>query len=396
MNRNHRAILALGICLCPMLIAGGCDIRIGGDWGQAKYDRTVTRQAALSAGSTVVAETSFGSVTVTGADVTGCNVVAVITGRAPTEAEARELAEQVEIELEKAGDRLTVKALKPQKKHNTSIGISYTITVPRQTNIECTSSYGRIQLSDINGSVSGRTSSGKISAENIEGAVDLDTSYGSVTCKNIAGGTIKVKSSSGALTVERAKGSVQLNTSYGQISCKDISDGDIALKTDSGKIKLVNVSFGHCDADTSYGAISSADLKGKSAKLHSGSGSIDVTNAAADTVDISTSYGRITGRGITTAELTAKSGSGNIDIDCSESTPAEISADLITSYGSVDFRVPHDFTGRVDMSTSYGSIRTDLPITISGEISKKKLGGTVGRGNGKLNLRTSSGSITLE
>ncbi len=396
MNKNHWAILALGLCLCPLLIAGGCDIHIGGDWGQAKYDRTVMQQTALSAGSTVVAATSFGSVTVIGADVADCNVVAVITGRAPTEAEAQELAEQVKIELQKEGDRLTVKAQKPQKKHNTSIGISYTITVPKQTNIECTSSYGKIELSDINGSVSGKTSSGSINTQNIEGTVDLDTSYGSVKCKNVAGSTIKVKSSSGSITVERAKGSMQLDTSYGEISCKDISDGDIILKTSSGKIKLANASFGDCDANTSYGAIFSADLNGKSVKLHSGSGSIDITNAEAEAVDISTSYGRISGRGISTAELTAKSGSGSIDIDCSESTPAEISADLITSYGSVDFQAPGNFAGKVDLSTSYGSIRTDLPITLSGEISKKKLSGTVGQGNGRLNLHTSSGSITLK
>ncbi|MFH1718795.1 MAG: DUF4097 family beta strand repeat-containing protein [Planctomycetota bacterium] len=396
MKRNYWTILALGICLCPLLIAVGCDIHIGGDWGQAKCERTVRQQTPLAAGSTVVAETSLGSVTIVGADVTDCNVVAVICGRASTEEQARELAEQVKIELEKVGDRLTVKAEKPPRKRNTSIGISYTITVPKQTNIECASSYGAIKLSNINGSVSGKTSSGSISAENIEGTVDLDTSYGSVTCKNVAGDNIKVKSSSGSITVERARGSVQLNTSYGEITCKDISDGDIILKTSSGKIRLSNASFGHCDAQTSYGSIASENLKGKSLKLHSDSGSINVTNATADAADISTSYGRITGRQIATAELIAKSGSGNIDIDCSDSAPAEIVADLITSYGSVDFRSPRDFSGRVDLSTSYGSIRTDLPITISGQISKKKLNGTIGQGKGKLNLRTSSGSINLK
>lgn len=396
MNTKHLAILAVGICLSPLLIAGGCDIHIGGDWGQAKYERKVQEQTALAAGSTVIAQTSHGSITVTGADVTDCNVVAVITGRASTETEAQELAEQVSIELEKTGDTLTVIAHKPQRKRNTSIGISYTITVPRQTSVECTSSYGAIKLSELNGSASGKTSSGKIYAENIEGPVDLDTSYGSVTCNNVAGDNIKVKSSSGSINVQQAKGSVQLNTSYGEISCKDISGGDIILKTSSGKIKLANASFGDCDAHTSYGSISSEDLKGKSVKLHSGSGSINVTGAAANTTDISTSYGRITGRQITTGELTAKSGSGNIDIDCSESTPAEISADLITSYGSVDFQAPQNFAGKVDLSTSYGSIRTDLPITLSGEISKKKINGTVGQGTGRLNLHTSSGSITLK
>jgi len=130
-------------------------------------------------------------------------------------------------------------------------------------------------------------------------------------------------------------------------------------------------------------------------KLHSSSGGIYVTEASADTADISTSYGRINCRQLTTADLAAKSGSGNIEIACSDLAPAQINANVVTSYGSIDFEIPPDFTGQVDLATSYGSIRTDLPITISGEISKKKLSGTIGQGNGKLYLKTSSGSIKI-
>jgi DUF4097 and DUF4098 domain-containing protein YvlB len=68
----------------------------------------------------------------------------------------------------------------------------------------------------------------------------------------------------------------------------------------------------------------------------------------------------------------------------------------VTSYGSIEFTAPPDFAGQADLSTSYGSIRTEQPITISGPISKKKLKGTIGRGNGKLHLQTSSGSINLK
>ncbi len=358
MKKEHLIILALGACLGPLLIVTGCDIRMGGS-AQAKYERTVEQQAPLAAGSTVVARTSFGSVTITGADVADCSVTAEICGRAPTEQEAQELAEQVEIELEKVGDTLTVKANKPTTRGNRSISISYEIIVPRQTNVKCSSSYGSIKLTDINGSISGRTSSGSIAAENIKGSTDLDTSYGSITCKNL-------------------------------------SDGDIKLKTSSGTIKLLGASFGVCDVHTSYGSIRSDRLQGDSIILHSGSGSINVTDTVADTANVSTSYGRITCRQITVNELTAKSSSGSIEVVCSDSTPAEIAASLVTSYGSIDFVAPPDFAGQVDMSTSYGSIRTDLPITISGEINKKKLKGTIGEGKGNLYLHTSSGSIEIK
>ena len=395
MNKKYYIGLVLGLCLCSLLTVIGCDIQIG-DWGKAKYDRTVQQQAPLASGSTVIAQTSSGSITITGAEVTDCSVVAQIRVQAPTEEEAREIAEKVEIKLEPVGQTLKVKAEKPPKKRRRSISISYDITVPKQTNVDCSSSYGAIKLSDIDGDAKGKTSSGSISAENIQGSAQLDTSYGSVTCRNITGDNIQLKSSSGSIRAENIVGSVNLNTSYGSITCDDISGGDVKLKTSSGKIKLSKASCTDYDLHTSYGSINVDELTGSSLKLHSASGGIYVTEASAETADISTSYGRINCRGLTTTNLTAKSGSGNIDIIFSDSTPAEITANVVTSYGSIDFETPPDFTGQVDLATSYGSISTDLPITISGEISKKRLAGTVGQGNGKLYLKTSSGSIRIK
>ena len=80
--KNVRTILLVSCFLGGLLLQTGCDIKLG-CWSQAKYERTVERQAPLAEGSTLAAQTSYGSVTVTGADVTECTVVAEITP-APT------------------------------------------------------------------------------------------------------------------------------------------------------------------------------------------------------------------------------------------------------------------------------------------------------------------------
>ena len=394
MKKIHCTALALVCCLCSLLVITGCDIQLG-DWAKAKHERTVQRQAPLASGSTVVVQTKAGSVTITGADVPDCNVVAKITVKAPTKQEAQEISEKININLEQVGQTLTAKADTPPRDKKYSVSISYNITVPKQTNIECASSYGAIKLSNIDGSVDGKTSSGSITAENIQGTTQLNTSYGSVKCTDISGDSIKVKTSSGSITAKNIKGPTELDTSYGSIHCDDISGGDVKLKTSSGNIKLSKASCGDSDLHTSYGSITVDELKGSSVKLHSGSGGINVTDASAEKTDISTAYGRINCRQLTTADLTSISSSGNIDIVCSDSTPTDITASVVTSYGSIEFETPPDFAGQVDLSTSYGSIRTDLPITISGEISKKKLKGTIGQGNGKLYLKTNSGSIKI-
>jgi hypothetical protein len=57
---------------------------------------------------------------------------------------------------------------------------------------------------------------------------------------------------------------------------------------------------------------------------------------------------------------------------------------------------PPSFAGQVELKTSYGSIKTALPVTVTGEIIKKAIKGTIGQGEGKLDLQTRSGSIHLK
>ena len=275
--------ILLGCLLGLLFTVTGCCINIGSCGPRAKYEKTIKLQAPLEAGSTVKAQTSYGSITAQGADVSDCNVIAKICVRAPSEEEAAEIAEQIKIQLKPNGKTLTIKADKPHVKNNRSISISYQITVPEQTSIECNSLYGALKLSNLNGNI------------------NAHTSYGSIDCTNI-------------------DGQIRLNTSYGRVIC---------------------------------GGIISDELK------------------------VNSSY-------------------GNISIGYSGKASAEIRAEVGTSYGSIDFAAPSGFTGQVELATNHGSIKTDLPITVKGKISNKRINGTIGKGNGMLNLKTSFGSIKIK
>jgi DUF4097 and DUF4098 domain-containing protein YvlB len=271
----------MSLCLCALLVVGGCIVQIGNCF-RAKYEKVVRLQSPLESGSTIAAETSFGSITAKGADVTDCNVVATICVQAPSEDEAAEIAEKVNIRLDLDGKTLTVKADKPRLKKNRSIGISYQMTVPTQVNLECSSSYGSIKLADTTG------------------YVKAHTSYGSIDC-------------------DRISGQIRADTSYGRIDCRDIASEDLTV-------------------DSSY---------------------------------------------------------GDIHIDYSDAQQPGARANVGTSYGDIDFAVPHGFAGQVETETGFGSIETDVPITAKGEISKKRIQGTLGQGDGKLALKTSFGSVKI-
>ncbi len=390
---RRKAILSLSV-LAIALVAG-CDFEFA-NWSQARFETTVNRQAPLAANGTLDVATQAGSITITGADVADCNVKATIIARAPTEEEARQLAQQVEIRLESTEDTLKIRADKPDLTQNRSIAINYAITAPRTINVLCASSYGSLSVAGIEGVVKGKTSSGSVKAERIKGDIDLNTSYGSITCKHVAGQTVLLRSSSGSLAVADLQGSAKLETSYGSITCEESSGGNLELKTSSGRIKVTNASFGDCLADTSYGTIVGRHLKGTDIKFHSNSGSVEVTDSQADTVDLHTSYGRVKAAQITTGNLMADSGSGGIDIACSESCSAGLTANVKTSYGSITFAAPPHFAGEVHLATHCGSVHSALPVTMTGRLDKKNIVGRIGEGKGTLRLETSSGSIELK
>ena len=273
--------VSLGSLLCLLIVAAGCCFNIGSCAMRAKYERTVQLSAPLSPGSSFAAQTHNGSITITGADVTDCNLTATITARAITEEDAKKLAEQTTIKLETSGDKLIAKIDKPTFRFNKSVSVSLDVTVPNNTGLELTTHNGSIRITDITGRLNATTHNGKVTAEQISGTIELHTHNGSVICREVS--------------------------------------GDTQLKTHNGGIKVYY----------------------------------------------------------------------------SEDAPSVCNISLITYNGGIDLATPSNFSGEVEASTHNGSINTDLPITVMGKLSKRRLTGKIGTGQGKLHLSTHNGSIRL-
>jgi len=107
--------ISLACFFCLLTTVTGCCINID-FWPRAKYERTDELNAPLGPGSTLVLENNVGSINIAGLDVTECNVTATISVKAPTDEEAKELAEQIKIELDHDGNTLTVRTEKPRTK----------------------------------------------------------------------------------------------------------------------------------------------------------------------------------------------------------------------------------------------------------------------------------------
>jgi hypothetical protein len=231
-------------------------------------------------------------------------------------------------------------------------------------------------------------------------ALDVETSFGSIIIAgdDVTECTIKVKIFAQAPSAEEAKQLLE----EAKLKAEPVGRTlNIAVeKPRLGNNRCIGASFDiiapkqvSVESKTSYGSIKVRDIEGN-IKARTSFSSIKTENTQG-AVDLKTSYGSVICRNITSTDIKARSSFGGIDIACSPATPPEINADVATSYGGVEFEAPPGFSGAVDLETSFGSINTKLPVTVKGRISKDRIKGTVGEGDGKLRLKTSFGSIRM-
>jgi hypothetical protein len=145
---------------------------------------------------------------------------------------------------------------------------------------------------------------------------------------------------------------------------------DLELITHNGRVVLADIT-GKTNATTHNGKVTTENIAGTTA-LKTHNGSITCNEISGD------------------SQLSSHNGSVKAFYSGSAS-----SISMITHNGSIELATPPDFSAQVKASTNNGSINTDLPITVIGKVSKSKLTGTIGAGEGELFLETHNGSIRI-
>lgn len=148
---------------------------------------------------------------------------------------------------------------------------------------------------------------------------------------------------------------------------------DLKLVTHNGSVKISDIK-GRLDAATHNGKVTCERISGTTAfKTHNGS----------------ITCGEISG------STQLKSHNGSIKAFYTDTAPSVCDISIVAYNGGIELKTPPGYSAQVDASTHNGSINTDLPITVTGKVSKSKLTGTIGAGEGQLHLETHNGSIRI-
>jgi hypothetical protein len=186
---------------------------------------------------------------------------------------------------------------------------------------------------------------------------------------------IKLEPSGNKLNVRIEKPDNKMNRSV-SVSLDVIvpNETNLELTTHNGAIKIANIT-GNINGTTHNGKVVAEKTCGTT-NLKTHNGSVVCEETSGDTQ--------------------LKTHNGSVKLYYCEAAPATCNISAVTHNGGIDFTAPPNLSAEVDISTHNGSIKTDLPITLTGEVSKKKLTGIIGTGEGKLHLETHNGSIKIK
>ncbi len=147
--------------------------------------------------------------------------------------------------------------------------VSWTITLPKETEFEFSAASGDLWVSGLTKGLESSTASGDISIEDVSGEIDCSTASGDVS-------------------ISASKGEFDISTASGDVDAKDIS-GEMDMSTASGEIKIKGAS-GSFELSCASGEIEAKNIIVEDeGSFSTASGDVEVTLAKTATVDLSLS-----------------------------------------------------------------------------------------------------------
>jgi hypothetical protein len=165
-----------------------------------------------------------------------------------------------------------------------------------------------------------------------------------------------------ALAVSAVNGEVRIRALSGDVSVEAVN-GEIAISAASGAVS-VEVVNGEISVSEASGDISAVTVNG-SVELEGVSGNVD-GRAVNGSIEVTLVGERLAGEGI----------------------------DLETVNGSVDVRMPRNFSARLELETVSGGMDVDFPITVSGKLGHR-ISTTLGGGGPLVRVETIGGAIGI-
>jgi Toastrack DUF4097 len=380
----------------------GCRV-LGGRFYGPHFGFEVERRLEVPEAAAVHVQNAFGSVKVSLGEAGAVTVRLRKEVYLPTEAEAREFADRVELQLVREGPVVRISTNRDRLgRPGERVGLETHIEVrlPPGTRVrigndhggvdvadvaqaEVTSSYepvevrrvagslelavrhGRVAVTGVGGPVTLSARYGDVEVEDVDGPVGIETEHGDVAVRRCAALTGSVHH--GDLTAESVRGDIEIEGRHAGVHASGVG-GSAHVETTYRDVRLEKVG-GEVRVKAEHGQVSATEVTGP---LVAEASYDDVVLAGiSGPVELTVSHGGVRAEDLRQGARVRCSGD---DVVLSRfAGPVEIAADR----GSVRLTPDAPFLGPLAVRSTYGGIRLDVPPGSRFELDASAKGGEV-------------------
>ena len=365
--------------------SSGCHGGYGRFSGPA-YSFQAEQRHPLAKGDTLEVVNTHGDVNVSQGGASEVRVVVRKVVYRQTEAEARELADQVRLVIDGSGrvrvttNRDDLERSRPDTGFESHLDVSVPggvsvvvrnehgsvsvadvaaaqiddahseVRVERVAGaVQVNSQHADISISEVRGALTLTSRHGDVEVSDVEGVSSLDTEHGDVTVKRVHAATLEAKF--GTLRFEDVRGDLEVRAQHAEVEA-DAVDGKAAIATSMNGVTVRRVS-GEAHLATEHGSIDATDVGGP---LQASASFEDVTlSQVAGPVDVTVTHGGVRARLLQKGGRVTASG-GTVVVD-GFAGPLEIQNER----GDVELHPASALREPLIARTTFGEVRVQVP-----------------------------------
>ncbi|HEX4169147.1 MAG TPA: hypothetical protein VHZ55_27100 [Bryobacteraceae bacterium] len=368
-----------------------------------EYTRHFDKTIRMSSGEGLRLEHTFGSVTIRTHSGPDAVIHADIRVSASDASQAKQYADQVEIEIE-SSSQLSIRTKYPNSPksffgmRNVSFAAQYEITVPENTPLTIRNSFSEVSVTGVKANCDIVTSHAQLSFDNGRGTQRLEDSFAKIELSHNAG-NVTVEDSNGAIDASDVAGSLTVRNRFAALTLARVSNG-LSVINSNGSID-VSDSGGAGDIRNSFGNVSVENYRGDII-VNNANGKIDVASVRGSanlrTTFANISIDKVSGNVIAHAnnsQVSANQVGGSLNVVNSFGAVnlADIRRDVQVESGNGAVTL-EKIGGPAHVKTSFGMVQAD---GVNGHFSVENSNGSVKASSIKgADVTTSFGSVSLD
>ena len=285
------------------------------------------------------------------------------------------------------------------------------------------SSFGSIDVEDVQGDVTIVNANGSVRAANVRGSLSLSDRFGSISVNDV-GGDADVHGSNGSLELTLVHGKATVRNSFGTSRIADIGH-DLTFTGNNSRVDASTVGGG-ANITTTFDGVTASNVAGP-LRISNSNGSVTVTDAKSD-LSVDTRFASVRAERIhgsanvddangsvsltdvggdvkvrtSFASAFVRNAGGAIDVRSQNGTVSVAGVragachpiTLNTTFSPIRLTLPGNSNYDVSARTSFGRISTDIPITTN-SAGGDMLNGRIGNGGCRLELTNANGAISI-